>query len=176
MVSLASSHRSPTLHIGLGESMGAAIILQALRAEPRFCAAVAESPFANFREIGYVRVGHFLKVGPRLGRIVLRPAVEWAFVYGRLRYGVNLADASPEQRCRGCSDTNLLIHGLDDHNMPPRHSREIQTHNSTDITLWEVPHAGHCGAIAVAPDEFAKRVLQWFGRGGVTSSTAHPPT
>ena len=65
---------------GMGESMGAAILLQALRVEPRFCAAVAESSFANFREIEYVRVGQFLRVGPWLGRIVLRPVVELAFL------------------------------------------------------------------------------------------------
>src|SRR5512133_353167 len=43
---------------GMGESMGAAILLQAVREVP-FCAVVAESPFASFREIAYIRVGQF---------------------------------------------------------------------------------------------------------------------
>lgn len=153
----------PQCIYGLGESMGAAILLQALRTDLRFCSAVAESPFSDFREIGYVRVGQFFKVGPWLGRVVLRPAVELAFVYGKLRYGVNLADASPERAVESVRIPILLIHGLADHNIPPSHSREIRAHNPSDITLWEVPRAGHCGAIAVAPEEFSKRVLQWFG-------------
>src|ERR1700751_3079718 len=36
---------------GMGESMGAAQLLQSLRAGATFCAVVAESTFANFREI-----------------------------------------------------------------------------------------------------------------------------
>lgn len=170
----AAAH--PRCVYGLGESMGAAILLQALRGEPRFCAVVAESPFADFRQIGFVRVGQFFKVGQWLGRVVLRPAVELAFLYGKLRYGVDLADASPERAVKGVRIPILLIHGLADHNIPPSQSREIQAHNSSDITLWEVPRAGHCGAIALAPEEFGRRVLQWFGQRGLTSAPALPPT
>jgi len=54
----------PMCIFGLGESMGAAELLQSLRTETRFCAAVAESPFASFREIGYDRVGPALQHGP----------------------------------------------------------------------------------------------------------------
>jgi len=154
----------PRCIFGLGESMGAAILLQSLGAEPRFCAAVAESSFATFRGVAYVRVGHLFRSGPWLGRIVLRPAVELAFLYGRLRYGVNLANASPERAVESVRTPILLIHGLEDHNIPPSHSRQIQAHNPSDITLWEVPGAEHCGAIAAAPGEFSRRVLQWFRR------------
>jgi len=41
---------------GIGESMGAAILLQASTCVP-FSAIVAESPFASFRQIAYIRVG-----------------------------------------------------------------------------------------------------------------------
>jgi uncharacterized protein len=41
----------PRCMFGLGESMGAAQLLQSLPKEPRFCAVVAESPFATFREV-----------------------------------------------------------------------------------------------------------------------------
>jgi len=164
----------PQCIFGLGESMGAAILLQALRAEPRFCAAVAESAFATFREVAYVRVGHIFHVRPWLGRTVLRPAVELALLYGRLRYGVNLANASPERAVENVQIPILLIHGLEDHNIPPSHSLEIQAHNPSNITLWEVPRAEHCGAIAVYPEEFQKRVLQWFGRDSLTSAPAPP--
>jgi uncharacterized protein len=48
----------------LGESMGAAPLLQSLRSETRFFAVAAESPFASFREMGYERVGQFFSTGP----------------------------------------------------------------------------------------------------------------
>ncbi len=56
---------------GMGESMGAAIVLQAAEHVP-FCAVVAESPFASFRQIAYIRVGQFFATGTWLGKTVLR--------------------------------------------------------------------------------------------------------
>jgi len=155
------SHDRPNCVYGMGESMGAAIVLQALRTTP-FCAVVAESSFATFRQIAYIRVGEVLHVGTWLGRTVLRPAVELAFIYGRLTPGVNLASASPEESVAGSRVPILLIHGLADCNIPPRQSEMIRALNPGDITLWEVPNAGHCGASKAAPTEFNARVLAWF--------------
>jgi pimeloyl-ACP methyl ester carboxylesterase len=56
----------------------------------------------------------------------------------------------------------LLIHGLSDNNIPFRQSESIRSHNPADITLWEVPGAGHCGAVSVVPQEFDNRVIAWF--------------
>jgi dipeptidyl aminopeptidase/acylaminoacyl peptidase len=146
---------------GMGESMGAAIALQAAQTTP-FCAVVAESSFASFRQIAYVRVGQFFHTGEWLGRIVLRPAVETAFLYGRLTRGVNLADASPERSVVGGQMPIFLIHGLADDNIPPQQSERIRAHNPAEIVLWEVPNAGHCGAVNAAGQEFDTRVLGWF--------------
>jgi predicted alpha/beta-fold hydrolase len=63
--------QSPSCIFGFGESMGAAQLLQALHAEPHFCAVAAESPFSSFREIAYDRVGQFFHTGSWLGRSVL---------------------------------------------------------------------------------------------------------
>ena len=147
---------------GMGESMGAAVLLQSVEKENRFCAIVAESSFASFRQIAYVRVGQFFHTGTWLGRIVLRPAVEIAFLYGRLTRGVNLADASPERSVVGSRVPILLIHGLADDNIPPQQSERIRAHNPEEIVLWEVPLAGHCGASNAAGQEFDTRVLRWF--------------
>ena len=152
----------PRCVFGMGESMGGAILLQALRVEPRFCAAVVESPFASFRAIAYDRAGQIFHAGPWLGQTVLRPAVEVGLLYGRIRYGIALTDASPQRAVEEVRIPILLIHGLADDNIPPRHSRLIREHNPSHTTLWEVPHAGHCGASMVAPEEFNRRVLQWF--------------
>src|SRR5215831_15196999 len=53
---------------GFGESMGAAQLLQSLDTQPRFCAIAVESPFSNFREIAYDRMGQPFHQGPWLGR------------------------------------------------------------------------------------------------------------
>jgi uncharacterized protein len=147
---------------GMGESMGAAILLQAVEKERRFCAVVAESSFATFREIAYVRVGQVFQTGTCLGRVALRPAVELAFLYGRLTRGVNFADSSPERSVVGSHVPILLIHGLADDSIPPQQSAPIRAHNPAEIVLWEVPNAGHCGAVNAAGQDFRTRVLGWL--------------
>jgi len=146
---------------GFGESMGAAELLQALQAEPRFCAVAAESPFANFYEIAYDRVGQYFQTGPWLGRTVLRPLVEVAFFYARRKYGLDLAQVSPEDVVAASEVPVFLIHGKDDHNIPIRHSRSIKAHKPS-VKLWEVPGTDHCGSISTHPDEFRNLLLDWF--------------
>jgi uncharacterized protein len=157
-----TAQQHPRCIFGMGESMGAAILLQSVREETRFCAVVAESPFASFRQIAYVRVGQFVGTGTWLGKVALRPAVELAFLYGRITRGVSLTDASPEESVVGSRVPILLIHGLSDNNIPFQQSEWIRSHNPADVKLWEVPGAGHCGAVSVVPQEFDSRVVGWF--------------
>ena len=46
----------PKCIFGMGESMGAAVLLQSVEKERRFCAVVAESSFASFRHAGTCRI------------------------------------------------------------------------------------------------------------------------
>ena len=154
-------HDRPDCIFGLGESMGAALLLQSLRSETRFCAVAAESPFANFREIGYDRVGQFFHTGPWLGRTLLRPTIEFAFVYARWKYKLDFEQVSPENVVAATKIPVFLIHGQIDSNIPVRHSRLIAARNRA-VPLWEVPNADHCGAIGANPDEFTKRLIRWF--------------
>jgi alpha-beta hydrolase superfamily lysophospholipase len=124
----------------LGESMGAAIALQSIKGVP-FAAVVAESPFANFRDIAYIRVGQFLGTGAWMGRIVLRPAVELAFLYCLATRGVWLPEASPEKAVAGTTVPVLLIHGLADDSIPFQQSEKIQAKNPAHVSLWKVPQA-----------------------------------
>jgi fermentation-respiration switch protein FrsA (DUF1100 family) len=87
----------PNCIYGFGESMGAAELLQSLAVEPPFCAVAAESSFSSFREIAYDRMGQPFHLGSWLGRTVLRPVVEFAFLYVRWKYHLDLEQVSPEE-------------------------------------------------------------------------------
>ena len=156
---------SPHCIDGLGESMGAALVLQSLRTTPGFCAVVAESPFASFREASYDRLGEKLHAGAWVGRTFLRPVVEAGFLSARWKYGVDLDQASPENAVAASRVPVLLIHGLKDTNLPPRHSEEIQRQSASrnpEVVLWEPAEAGHCGAAGAEPEEYERRVIGWF--------------
>ena len=67
---------------GMGQSMGAAILLESLKTEPRWRAIVADSPFATFEEISYER----LQQVTGLPQIAFWPIVRLGFLYARLAY------------------------------------------------------------------------------------------
>src|SRR6266478_7785240 len=56
----------------------------------------------------------------------------------------------------------LLIHGTEDINILPWHSRVLAQADPAHAQLWLVPGARHCGAVGVRPDEFWSRVLVFF--------------
>ncbi len=160
-VDYLDDHLHPRCIYGFGESMGAAELLQSLETRPHLCAVVAESPFATFREIAYDRMGQPFHTGPWVGRTILRPLVEVAFLRARWKYHLDMQQVSPVDSLRMTSVPVLLIHGQIDSNIPVRHSRLIHW-KCPRTQLWEVPGADHCGALSAAPKEFETRVLQWF--------------
>lgn len=159
--------QEPRCVFGLGESMGAAQLLQALKVENGFCAVVAESPFATFREVAYDRMGQFFGLGPWLGHTILRPVVELSFLYARWRHGVDMQQVSPEDSAVESSTPILLIHGTLDNNIPLRHCRRILARTASHTVLWEVPGADHTASLGAVPQEFERRVVSWFESHGL---------
>jgi len=143
---------------GLGESMGAAILIQALEAEPRLRSVVAECSYATFRDAALDRI-------PRLApwaAFARVPILEAAFWYIFWRYGLDLDMASPAAALARSRTPVLLIHGLADDRTAPEQSRRLHAAAPHTTELWEVPGAGHTRAFAAAGDEFQRRVLEWF--------------
>jgi len=147
---------------GLGESMGAADLLQALPREPRFRAVVAECPFYDFRQVAFSRLAEGSGVDPRVGKWLFRPMVESGFLYARWRYGLNLADASPAKALGETTIPVFLIHGSEDRNIPPEQSEWLAAQRPQSTVFWRVAGAGHIEAFSKEPGEFSRRVLDWF--------------
>jgi dipeptidyl aminopeptidase/acylaminoacyl peptidase len=167
---------NPHCLFGLGESMGAGILLQSIAVERRFCAVIAESPFADARAAIYDRASGHFGAGPWLGKTLLRPAIEFGWLYARWKYGMRFDDVSPRRAVAASRTPVLLINDLADTNLLPHNSREIfaARQNGAPIELWEVPGASHCGARSRAPEEFDRRVLTWLAAHG-SIPTSQPP-
>ena len=146
---------------GLGESMGAAILLQAAAERPVFRAVVAECPFASLRWVAEDRVVQRLPGPPAFRHIVARILVTGGFWYARLRYHLDLDAAAPVRSVERLRTPVLLIEGLGDNNVSPAHARAIAA-SGRSVTLWLVPGAGHTGAAAADTEGFKRRVLGWF--------------
>ncbi|HEU4415584.1 MAG TPA: alpha/beta fold hydrolase [Candidatus Angelobacter sp.] len=154
---------TPQCVYGFGESYGAALMLQSLAAENRYCAVAVESPFSTAREMSFERVSGPLHLKPWFGKTVARPVIWSAMLYARLRYGFDLLQPSPLAAVEHSKTPVLLIHGADDRSIAPWHSEAIATAAPDHVQLWLVPHAGHTMAWAAAHEEFEQRLLGWFG-------------
>ncbi|HVG91534.1 MAG TPA: alpha/beta fold hydrolase [Alphaproteobacteria bacterium] len=161
-VSWVYQHDPPQCVYGLGESYGAALLLQSLAVENRFCAVAAESTFSTAREMSFERVSGPLHLPSWVGRTLGRPAIWSAVVYAHLRYGLDLLQPSPLEAVRSSKVPVLLIHGEADRSIAAWHSQRIANAAPDHVELWLVPHAGHTMAWAAAHQEFESRLLGWF--------------
>ena len=154
--------RAPGCTYLFGESMGAAIGLEATAVAPQLCAVAVESPYATFRQEGYERLGWQTHLGEMFWRTLGRPAIEAAIAYTRLRYDINLVQAAPDSAVKESQVPSLLIAGTADTNIPMHNAQQIQRDCQNHCALWIVRGADHGGASRIQPVEFRRRVLGWF--------------
>jgi alpha-beta hydrolase superfamily lysophospholipase len=154
----------------LGESMGAGIVLQSAAADPRIEAVVAEAPFANLREAAYDYAG--LRKYPWLGKTLFAPGT-WTLLYRDEKLaGFQVAGVSPQKAVASRAFPVLLICDEKDDALPCRHAKMIYAAARGPKQLWVVPGAFHTAAYGFAPEEFRRRVLNFFARPAATNPAA----
>jgi len=166
-------HCGPIHIFALGESMGAGIALQSAGADPRIEAVVAESPFANLREAAYDYAG--LRKSPLLGKTLFAPGT-WTLLYrGEKLTGIPLAEVSPMKAVASRAFPVLLICDEKDEALPCRHTQMIYAAARGPKQIWVVPNAFHTAALGFQPEEFKRRVLEFFAASSNGSPASAPP-
>ncbi len=150
---------------GLGESLGASVLIEASAREPVFNAIVAECAYADLREIAAYRMRQVLPAFASAP--IAKLAVASGVLYARAVEGIDFREVSPLRAIARSSTPVLLIHGLEDARTPPAHSQRLAAVHPERDRLWLVPRADHTAAAATCPKEFRQRVLNWFA--------GHPP-
>jgi pimeloyl-ACP methyl ester carboxylesterase len=142
-----------------GFSMGAASALLAAAAEPRVRAVVADSAFADLREVLAVQV-------PRLSRLprFFTPGVLLA---ARLLTGVDPATLRPEVAVPALAARAtplLVVHGDRDDWVPQGHGRRLAAAYGAAAETAFIAGAGHVGAYALDPSTYLARLLAFLDR------------
>jgi pimeloyl-ACP methyl ester carboxylesterase len=119
--------------IVLGTSLGAAVALQAAAEDSRISAVVAAESFSDLRTVAGERAPWFFTAG----------AIERSFVVAALLGQFTVDDVSPMAAAKRIRVPVMLIHGADDTETPPEHSRKIYAALSGPRRLLLVPGAGH---------------------------------
>lgn len=142
----------------LGVSMGAATALLAAEEDEHIKAIVADSAYANLTDM----------VRPGLRAFVGSPALIFAPLilrYAEAMLGMKSSDVQPESAAARLGDRPLfVIHGADDSLTSPESAKRIYAAASGPKELWMIPHCGHSLGPVVAPDEYKRRVAEFFRR------------
>lgn len=151
---------------GLGHSLGGSMLIlaNAVEPEPLFTAIAADSPFADLLDTAEYRGARILPLPASLAGPLAKLAVTGGGWYTRWWYGLDFDTVSPEAAIARVKTPVLLIHGTRDRNTPPVHSERLAAANPHATELWLVEGARHVGSYRTAPEEYMRRVTEWFAR------------
>jgi len=147
---------------GLGNSLGAAALIQGAVAGAPIKAIVADSTEIDF-SMPYAHLAELLHIPQVVARGVGWVIIEPALWNARARYGLNLRESSMIESMREIRVPVLLIQGEADPFIPPLYGGRLLAANPRWSKLWVVPGAHHAKAWQVAGSEYQSRVLEWFG-------------
>jgi pimeloyl-ACP methyl ester carboxylesterase len=142
----------------LGASMGAAVALQAAAGFDDIQALVLDSPFASLEQIAFEQT-----IGvTRLPRFAVYLPVQLACLWSRYVEDFPVSEVSPLLSTQSLKCPIFLIHGDADRKIGVHHSRQIFEIAPEPKELWICEGAGHLGTYLKDPQEYQKRVLDFF--------------
>ncbi len=117
----------------LGNSLGGAVAIQAAVGDERVAGVIAAEAFSDLQSIATERAPRFLP----------RPVIARAFRLAEERGHFDVASVSPAAAAASLRIPVLLIHGADDTETRPEHSKRILAALNGPKDLLLVPHARH---------------------------------
>lgn len=137
----------------LGFSLGASVAL--MSKDDNIKVVVADSAYSNLNNIieSMYKNFHFLKY----------PFVHLTRAYGKIFFGVDAKQISPEKAIKETNKPILIIHGRRDSQIPVAEAYNLYKANK-NAELWVIENAEHGESYALHKDEYEKRVLEFFKR------------
>jgi len=144
--------------LGYGFSMGGSSLLHAMPELKDVRGVVVDSTFADMTTLGREQVA-FLPAP--IGSVLMQAVAFWT----RIEVGIPLAEIAPRRHIGVISPRPLLIiHGAADGLIPPSQAEANFAAAGEPKELWLVPGANHIGPMAARPEEYQRRVVQFFKR------------
>jgi len=141
-----------------GGSYGAATALLSTAAIPEVAAVVADSPFADARDLLNREIRRRTGLPEIFG-----PGVTF---FGSAEYGLDLNAIPPLKAMPAIAPRPiLLMHGTADQRIPYEHSERLLAASAPGTAdLWLVEGVGHTRAFYQYTDQYVARVIQFFDR------------
>jgi pimeloyl-ACP methyl ester carboxylesterase len=148
-----------TGRVGLmGFSMGAATSIMAAAQEPGIIAVAADSTYANASELIAREAARKTPI-PGWLTPVFMPAAK---LMANGIYGIDIGSLVPEESVAGLGYPVLVIHGTGDKRIPLEQGQRVADAAKEGSSIWLVPEVDHVDAFLTHPDEYTKRVNEYF--------------
>lgn len=138
-----------------GFSMGAAVAISGAAKMPEIKAVVAESSFSSFNQT----IARFAKLFYGIPHFTI-PFTLW---FARIRLGFDPEVCAPIYHVSMLYPRPIfIIQGGADQRMPVSEGQSLYDSARKPKELWIIPEAGHGGVQEVAPEEYKKRVSDFY--------------
>ncbi|MBI3259050.1 MAG: alpha/beta fold hydrolase [Ignavibacteriae bacterium] len=141
----------------IGNSMGAAITLQAMAQEKRIVCGVSESSFADLHETMCDYLEQMIHVR---WNWITTPA----FARSEEIAHFHICDVSPENSACSITQPVLLIHGDADEKINIRYAHRIFDNLHSPKEFYTVHNAGHENLRVMGGEEYTRRIHEFFGK------------
>ena len=119
-------------------------------------AIVADSSFSSMHEV-------MKKVFFIFPSITKYPFIWFTSLYARIFLGMKISELSPEEHVKSINTPILFIHGTKDSQIPVEHSKILHK-NAPNSQLWLVQGADHGMSYSNNPEEYKKRIMEFFDK------------
>ena len=119
-------------------------------------AIVADSSFSSMNEV-------MKKVFFIFPSITKYPFIWSTSLYARIFLGMKISELSPEEHVKSINTPILFIHGTKDSQIPVEQSKILHK-NAPNSQLWLVQGADHGMSYSNNPEEYKKRVMEFFDK------------
>jgi fermentation-respiration switch protein FrsA (DUF1100 family) len=140
----------------LGVSLGGATAILAATESEAIRAVVAESTFRSVDSVVSQSFTRFIG----LPAFPFAPLTIWL---SEQRLGIDSAAVAPEREVAKIAPRPVLvIHGSEDETISPRDGEAVFAAAGAPKQWWLIPNAGHADGVKVAPEEYGRRVVEFF--------------
>lgn len=147
-----------------GQSMGAAIGMLSLPIDPRIAGYVSEACYTHFAKAALRRLADRHFFGQQWATAIFLPVLTYGYLYGRIRYGVDLRQSAPESVISSVKVPVLLIHGTEDQTIPFDSIHELHALNPRWTETYVVEGARHTECLTKGGEEYRRRVTGFLDR------------
>ncbi len=142
----------------MGGSLGAAVALQAMEADPRICCGIVESPFATLREV----VFDYMK---RLSGIPVRWVSDRALTRSGEIAHFPVDSIRPEASALHITQPVMVVHGLKDIHISPEYGQRVFQNLRSDEKRWiPLQEAAHFNLASVGGEAYRKQIIDFLNK------------